>query len=400
MQRVLDEDIANLDQEFAKRRKKTVGRKLLSIAIGGGSGYALSYLLGGDGKDALQTEAKMTEYVENVSQDTLEPSGTITSDQVSFGPADAGGGDSSISGLMEGTQMPEAYTLSVDDSQKGLWGVIEKSLPSNLEGVEKTRVITSVENLIATKLEALSPEDRAAFGFRSGDINTIYTGDTLKLDGLVSQGEFQEILEGKEIQAPIEAVVSEVAATDTLAEAVASVEPLAQIEALDVSPEIGVQEVDSVVSDTSVSDQAIEQKTALETGGRSYTVQEMLQSQERDVYIEKVINLRQALFQTPETNNWLKYSYALNRELGRTSMEQISASADLIAENQGRFVENGLHQSQIERIGLFTKEAIRVYGDEAKPIKSETIESYTSRIAVLGFKPSADSINLNQIKRL
>lgn len=387
----LEAEEKGLDQQIAQKRVKTLFRKWSARIVGGAGGY-LAHLVAEGFHEAPQVETGKMEG--GVAAGPLEQSSglapaaapEIVPEEGAAVPPEAGRVPS----------IPTEYVLTQTDGARGLWGVLEKNMPlEGLDAEQKGRAISSMKNLIATKLEALSPEEKAAAGFRSGSIETIYAGDTLHLQELVTEAEMKEIIGGKIIDAPVTSLGEQLPDID-----VAHVEG---IDSREVSEQItsgadlasSVSDVEDIIPQDDVREMAVDSLVE----NRGYSPGELLAGEMRGQYIERVAGMRQALFQTPETNNWPKYSYVLHRELGRVTMDQIKEAQALLADGSSTNISNSLHASQIARMSSFTEKAVSVYGDAAQPKVRETLEAYTSRIAALGFRPGADSINLNQITK-
>ena len=357
----LDLDSQSIDKQIDKKRTKTFFRKW-SLRVGGAfGGLALTEYLS-HLRDATTVVTPGAEIVTGVTKDIPLPVNTPT---MSY---EVGGGASA---------MPAEYELTGADSQKGLWGVLEKSLPADMDEAQKTKAITSLQKLIATKLEALSPADQEAIGFRSGDINTIYAGDTLKLDGLVSQSELQEVLNGKDITASsIEAPTPEVASDAGIANN--------EVASVNVPEQAVADTGESSSVESEVSDEPVDGTAKLIGEGRI----------ERAVYYKELEDTRRTIF---ATNDLRFRDSILNAPTVKMTDVVLAAKTpgETLVENQAL-----LGTDQITRVNRFKELAVNAYGKVAEPGRNETIAAYTRRMVTLGFESPENKFNLDKLARV
>ncbi len=399
----LDLENQSIDKQIDKKRRKTFFRKW-SLRLGGAFGgaalsEAFSYLH--HANDAATSVTPSAETALASGGETSLPGNapTMSYDQVGGGSAETPvpSTTAEIPEVPVSTAtLPETYTLTTADSRKGLWGVLEKSVPSELNGAEKTRVITSLQNLIATKLEALSPEARTLAGFPSGNVETIYADDTLKLGSLVSQEELQEILDGKIVDAPVPEV------------------------SVPVTPEVfGVPEVPATATVETPNAFALEDTTGGGDGGgkpedllaqvdeNSFAESENLNEPvdgtakllgegrvERAVYYKELEDTRRTIFAT----NDLRFRDSI-LNAPTVKMTDVVLAANTPGET---LIENRaiLGTDQISRINRFKELAVSAYGTVAEPGRNETVAAYTRRMVTLGFESPENKFNLDKLIRV
>ena len=101
-------------------------------------------------------------------------------------------------------------------------------------------------------------------------------------------------------------------------------------------------------------------------------------------------NFRIGVLTTPETANWLKYNPVGHAfEMKSVPMGEILAAHEGIVLNGTYDTTLPFHQSQIEKLHEMTTEAVKTYGDSARPGRLETFETYTRRLIALGFQNAA-----------
>lgn len=86
------------------------------------------------------------------------------------------------------------YVLTRADGSRGLWGIIDAQLPTELAREERHAIIQKIENVIAERLQDMSPEERKLAGFPTGNINQIYADDTLRLGTLLTENDIHAIV--------------------------------------------------------------------------------------------------------------------------------------------------------------------------------------------------------------
>lgn len=250
MQRIIEENINALDSKLQKKKRNALLRKGMALGIGVGIGSgALSQLamerLGG--KETLQAaETYVKDYLgepeiapetaappaptavpesmgENLPsapelgseqaekiapteqealiadiQKALEAEGQGTN---GTSPATAEYSPEARQALARevfledgGKNFLEDYRLTRADGPRGLWGVLESRLPEGLSEEQQNRTVQKLENVIAERLAAMTPEQQATVGFRSGDINRIYAGETIKFGEVLTAEDIQNIV--------------------------------------------------------------------------------------------------------------------------------------------------------------------------------------------------------------
>jgi len=386
----LDLDNQSIDKQIDKKRRKTFFRKW-SLRIGGAfGGIALTnYLATAHEAATVVTPGTDTVVGSGVKVPLPINEPTMSYDQMGGGATPEVPIPDATETVSETSTLPETYQLTAADSQKGLWGVLEKSLPSDMEEAKKTKALTSLQKLIATKLETLSLDDRSALGFRSGDINTIYVGDTLKLNGLVTQAELQDILDGKEIPA---------VATDIQATEIATTSPLegqnlaglgedTKIDLVDTSQResVAMSEGSSVQTvETEISSEPVDGTAKLLGEGRV----------ERAVYYRELEDTRKTIF---ATNNLRFRDSIINAPTVKMSDVLLAASrpGESLIENRAVFGTD-----QIQRMGKYKELAVNAFGKVAEPGRNETVADYTRRVVTLGFESPENKFNLDKLIRV
>lgn len=396
MEAFLASEAKDLDTQIAKKRVKTLFRKWSARALGSFGGVLGHYLFLEGAEEIAETEVgsaviETAQAIPEQVAETLPESGAMVEQaQAALEP-------------VVSLSLPLEYQITQADGARGLWGILEKNVPlDGLDTEHKNQALSSLKNLIAVKLEALSPEAQTKMGFPSGSVDTLYAGDTLKLHELLSDTEIKDIVDGKIIDAPIvdtpevaEAVTAEPVDQPVAASVDEAVREATAPQAPVVASLENVSGASGGVSVLESSSTATEQGTSVEGG---HTPQELLAGPERQEYITQVAGLRQAIFQTPETANWLSYSYVMRPALGNITVDKVLEAQTLLGENPQAPLNIDLHQSQVARIATLSQEAFKVYGAEARPVPGEKINEYTLRLAALGFEPGSETLNLNKIK--
>ncbi len=194
---LLNLEIEGLNDDLQKKKREALLRKGAAWGIGVGI-VGASYAASGLGHHETMNHPSVA---------------TPTPEHAASAPAGVSAGETP-SGVH-----PQEFKVSFGreditsaDGKRGLWGVLDRHLPQDmLPQAEKDRIIRSWENIIQQKLDHMSPAERAAVGFPTGNINNIYADTQIDLGKLLTPDEIQSVMEGKEIPAPsgnLESVVS------------------------------------------------------------------------------------------------------------------------------------------------------------------------------------------------
>ena len=396
--RILGDFEKDTDQELLRRRKSRAKRKWGSRLAGAFGGVAISELVAhGFAPETVEAAGIASATDTGVEQDmqtaavSSSPEGVVSPENASLPAGDAspevgvaaGAGIESVAGF------PRDYVVTANDGGRGLWGVLEKSLPAGMPEADRVDRITALEKIIAAKVANLSPELQAEYGFRGGDINVIQPGSTIQFDKLLTPEEWQNpasasipMAETNVGTPAVEGVPSRIdehfldglpADTETVAET--TVEGVTQ-EVQDGAPENLLEGVEIGSSNLVVEEIPVDPtRSVLESGVDSNTFRESLQ------------NFRIGVLTTPETANWLKYNPVGHAfEMKSVPMGEIIAAHESIVLNGTYDTALPFHQSQIEKLHEMTAEAVKTYGDSARPGRLETFETYTRRLIALGFQ--------------
>lgn len=297
------------------------------------------------------------------------------------------------------------HKVTLADSKKGLWGVLEKRfLPADISKPAGNRVVQSLENLIQQKLDAMTPEARAEAGFPTGRIDMIQRGGVIRFDDLLSAQEIQEVLEGKDIEAP---------QTITMEPAAVGGEAEPSLENTPATPDItdtrteapgdipgdtlkdtseGMKGLPSRELEDSSVDIPAEPKTVAE-----FDVQRNLSNPKeflmehpelKGKLFETVGKVRQGIFVlSPRLDGVLpEQDYLSNREkLGGMKVSQVLK--DLGNPSGVNHELNPLHNDQMKALGKFVNAAEKSFGPViSQPGAGENIDSYTSRMATMAVR--------------
>ncbi len=96
-----------------------------------------------------------------------------------------------------GRNFLQDYNLTRADGPRGLWGVLESRLPEGLSEAQQNTMVQKLENIIAERLAEMTPEQQGEVGFRSGDINRIYAGETIRFSELLTAEDIQKVVGGE-----------------------------------------------------------------------------------------------------------------------------------------------------------------------------------------------------------
>ncbi|MCW1888681.1 MAG: hypothetical protein KIH67_003965 [Candidatus Moranbacteria bacterium] len=412
MQAYLQVSEKAIDQELIKRRKSRAKRKWGSRLAGAFGGVAISELVAygfapdtveaagsaGSAAGAVGMEQEVGGEIPSSPQGGVSPESTPLS-----GDAGAGAG-TEVEGVAEAgapgiTGIPHDYQVTTDDGRRGLWGILEKSLPADMSEADRVERIGALEKIIALKVANLSPELQAEYGFQGGNINIIQPGSTIQFDKLLTPEEWQNP----------GSVNVEALASSASVEGVATAEPsvLGQetpsridehfLDGLALEEQAAAEAAtESVTAETGAPENLLE---GVEIGGSNLVVEDMPADPTRAVlesgvdpntFRESLQNFRIGVLTTPETANWLKYNPVGHAfEMKSVPMGDIIAAHESIVLNGTYDTALPFHESQIERLHEMTTEAVKTYGESARPGRLETFETYTRRLIALGFQNTA-----------
>ena len=392
----LDLENHSVDKQIDKKRRKTFFRKW-SLRLGGVfGGLALSEYLSYLHDTEVSVVPESTDAVVGSGAEVPLPINepTVSYNQIEGGATE--GPAAPLAGEIPAPAvagLPETYALTTADSQKGLWGVLEKSVPAELQGAEKTRAISSLQNLIATKLEGLSPEARTLAGFSSGAVGTIYAEDTLKLGNLVSPEEFQEIIDGKVIDAP--------APGTALGEA-SGVPAMPLVATSEVPNTFVLEDTGGVVDEAGAPENLLAQvddNSFAESDSFAEPVDGTAQligegRVERAIYYQELEDTRRTIF---ATNDLRFRDSILNAPTVKMTDVVLAAKTpgETLVENRAL-----LGTDQISRVNRFKELAVNAYGTVAEPGRNETVAAYTRRMVTIGFESPENKFNLDKLARV
>jgi hypothetical protein len=270
--------------------------------------------------------------------------------------------------------------VSQADADKGLWGILEARLPENLPPAEKNRVILGLETLIQHHLDTATPEEAAAWGFPSGDINTIYPGSTLHLEHLLSGTDAEHSLPGS--GSAVEAFAETGAQSSEM--------PVA-------APDGGLAEAAAPSSEVPVEGDSFPAPEGIESGeALPFSVEE---SDPKAFYAEHpeswglykttLVDLRLGIFQ-PNEMPAAEYAHfeemARDGSLNRISAERVLKNYDHLMKDPGYEYStrlNPLPLPQMERLHALTLRATAAFGEAGRVLPKERLMEYTARIATL-----------------
>lgn len=277
---------------------------------------------------------------------------------------------------------PSEILVTEAHQAQGLWGILEHQLGDDMEVADRNRAVVALERLIQEKLENMTPDEQAAAGFRSGDINTIYAGDTLRLDSLVSAEEWQQAVSGGEMPGS-EAAASEAASSETVSpgapesapEAVPSPEPASEAPVESAQPEPAPNAAEASVE----SHYTVEQSRPAAFRAEHPELTDALR--------REMLQERLALFRTPEVSE-AEFRALTERidSVSRIRVDRILNTFEHLQEDP-RYTysprTNPLHISQMARVATLTERAEALFGEAGRVQEKERLWEYTGRIATL-----------------
>jgi len=282
------------------------------------------------------------------------------------------------------------YALTSADGPRGLWGVLESHLPKDMPQADKTKAVAALEKIISQKLDAMSPEELQATGFRSPDINYVYAGDTLHFDHVLTSSDVHSAIGSTPYGADFEqpgyenddfGVSHPEPAADQLSET-AETFPTSADTVVDGTQEVSPEGVELSSDGTGTVD-------GIASGAEQGVVEasyisdpKLFLSEHPDQFPNfkhALANFRIHIFQTPEISSLpdADYDYVSHKQLGY-------ADADRIVSGFRSGVESSnfpLHESQMQSLDRFASAAQRYFGSDGIAKPHESIDAYTSRIA-------------------
>gem|GEM_PF-5381618 len=272
---------------------------------------------------------------------------------------------SSVKKLLQGHRVTEA------DGKKGLWGIIEKRLPSNLPPSDKNRVIQSLENAMQKKLELMSPAELKAAGIPSGDLDQIQIGKVIKFENFLSSDDIEKVLSGKSILAPAPSI---------------DVVPAAPFDT-DAFQAAGRPDIVPSVEDPEIADRAArvaEYDRIMDT--RSY----LQEHPEKIGFFNNALGkMRMEIFLTNDVQRLSDYSYVMNHSLGSTQMSSVIKDVAKLENNAFASYDrsqNPLHYSQMKELTRFMEATQMAFKDLAQVGAGESIDDYTKRMTTVAFQ--------------
>lgn len=411
-------DIKNLERKFQKDKRQTTWRKAVSWA--GGGAFMLSSSLfgsylhgaehhGGNGGDGVQSE-KASLPGKSVSA----PAGSTP--------------ESRIEEVVPGKEasLLQEHDVVAADGKRGLWGILDQRLPADMATADKSRVIASLENIMRQKLDAMTPEERAAAGFPKGlpdgkvNLDFIRPGDKIDFGKLLTKEEIQSVLNGELVDGTpkVSAVLEHAPKTGTIgadassainvnetAESTAtpSRTPLdealfenkiAQAQATLMVPlDQAMPDTTELVHQAVFEDQANFPKLSNPQELRAF----LAQNPDRVPLPEFTRTLgvmRRDIFLTPELTEYnpftAQFDYTTHPNMGQVNMVRaLEGARNLRTGVWQEYTLNRsgypLHATQIrslERLVIVAQDP-KVFGSLGLPQAQETIDQYTRRIAAM-----------------
>jgi len=284
--------------------------------------------------------------------------------------------------------------VTLDDRERGLWGILEQHLPEDmLPQTEKNRIIQSLENIIQQKLDHMSAAELKEVGFPKGSVGQIYAGTEIDLGKLLTPDEIQAVMEGKNVTlSSVEAPshvggqhlaprpVPETAPPATPQEAVSSQAMAPQPSSVKPAPVLDTHRSETLVQKNISADPLAYLREHPEALGR---------------YNSTLGRLRMGIFMMNpgEGGVPMEYDYTLNGEkLGSTQISQVLK--DLKGFDRGFLqnldydrVKNPLHYDQMRELGKFIEASGKAFGPKlASAEAGESIDHYTRRMAMVALQ--------------
>ena len=267
------------------------------------------------------------------------------------------------------------YRVTEADGARGLWGILEHRLPEGLPAEQKAKAIQSLENLIAQKLDHMSPQELIEAGFPKGDINFIRSGDTIRFEKLFTHDELKSILEGKSVAPP--AIHADISTAGAHGGPDVSHEPVSS----------GVVKSAEEITREKLHEHAVEEMS--KTDPRSF----LLEHPEQAGALSRMLGkYRMELFMTNDVQKIMEYDFTLNdKAFGAAEVAQVLDDEKHLSSNPFTSYDrdaNPLHYSQMYRIADFVKAANdpKVFGPLGQVRAGETIGEYTRRMATLSLR--------------
>lgn len=243
------DDIKSLDRKFQKQKQMKFWRKaaVWGAAVGASAFFMHQSPGSGDGtgspKESLEERARRINLRESgggvsgagadaqpgkpvipaaaeaasAPASAAESAQSVTSPAIAT-PESGAPADVKSAALEKVGGLLQDHTVEAADGKRGLWGILDKRLPSSIpEGPDRNRILASIENVMRRDLANMSPAEQAAAGFPKGSLDLIYAGDVIQFDKFPSltAEKLQAIMDGESVGAPS----SMIDVTDGVAEA-------------------------------------------------------------------------------------------------------------------------------------------------------------------------------------
>ncbi len=330
----------------------------------------------------------------------------------------------------------QSYDVTGANGKAGLWGILKERLPGDFPKEGQNRAIQSLENAIRLKLDAMSPAERAAVGFHgtleNGKVNLdlIRPGDKILFEKLLTPDQIKTALEGKSISLPsaAESVGKGVSKLDTelVGKGFSTHDVLAQQAEQSAAPRpvMGVTEPYEDASRGAVGKSLVGVPDPYEDAPARKVISSATMGQEGRVLVAEKLQavsfnsprtIAQFLAENPDRVGPFKsvlgdvrksifltrplldynaatapYDYLTHRNMGMVNMFRVqetfaqlhNGTLQEYAYNKAGFP---LHSSQVESLMrvVATAQDPRMLGVAGLPLREESIDQYTRRIAAL-----------------
>ena len=375
LERFLDEDIASLNKKLQKKKLNALLRKTVALGVGIGLGGAAGPLLEMiDNTDTVEAvkekiSALRAPSVEAAEMPAPEPYNPPTNAAQMAAVSEATAvGEGSVS-----AKILEDYKVIAEDGKKGLWGVLDKKLPDTLTGEDRNRAIAHLQQMMQEKLNGMSPAERAAAGFPTGNIDQIYKGTALHLDKVLSPDAVDKALSGEKI--PSASVsVPDTPIRETVTEITPSASPLDQY--LDAHTPTEAENTAKVREALITEyDDARDPKTYLKA-----------HPEQVKWFNNKLGTLRMEIFLTSEVERLSEQgeNAFADPKVGHTSAAQVLSDRKVLGSNPFASYDravNPLHYSQMQQFERFQAACEKAFGEGGAQVRAgATVNQHTAEM--------------------
>ncbi len=212
LKQFLQTDVARLNNRFQDQKGKDVRRRVLAWGGAFGGSFGLPY--------AWETWKEFFPASPDVSTENLtRPLRAPGLAEAASAPEVAASAPHAVaSAPAQGVTVPagtealpssphaptnallSTYEVTEADGKRGLWGALERRLPSDVAAADRPRVVANLLKALQDKVDDMSPEDRVAAGLdANGNLDKIRPGTTIAFEKLLTPKEIEMALSGESV---------------------------------------------------------------------------------------------------------------------------------------------------------------------------------------------------------